>query len=114
MLSVVLSVIKGVCEGKGGVLTCTISPKWWLCLFRWRWNAQNLAIAKAKLQGHPVPVSGEAGSCQALPMAGQVSPLRPGNKDMALKVLLRVSRRRSRKSLTFTAYWWLGFTGKWH
>lgn len=48
---------------------------------------QNLVIAKAKLQGPPVPVSGEAGSCQALPMAGQVSPLRPGNKVMALKVL---------------------------
>lgn len=46
---------------------------------------QNLVIAKAKLQGPPVPVSGEAGSCQALPMAGQVSPLRPGNKVMALK-----------------------------
>lgn len=49
---------------------------------------QNLVIAKAKLQGHRVPVSGEAGSCQVLPMAGQVSPLQLGNKDMALKVLL--------------------------
>ena len=104
MLSVVLSVIKGVCEGKGGVLTCTISPEWRLCLFRWRWNAQNLVTAKAKLPGPPVPVSGEAGSCQVLPTAGQVSPLRPGSKDTALKVL-RQSQRRSHKHCAFAACW---------
>lgn len=60
---------------------------------------QNLVIAKAKLQGPPVPASGEAGSCQALPMAGQVSPLRPGNKVMALKVLPSVSQDGCRERI---------------
>ncbi len=46
---------------------------------------QNLEIAKAKSQDSRVPANGEAGSCQMLPMVGQVSLLLPGNRDMAHK-----------------------------
>lgn len=45
----------------------------------------SLGIARAKLRGRRGPASGEAGSCQALPTAGQGSPLRPGSRDTAPK-----------------------------
>lgn len=49
---------------------------------------QNLGTARARLRGRQVPASGEAGSCQVLPMAGQDNPLLLGSKDIVPKVPL--------------------------